>query len=119
MITNDCVRFSAARQGIAAPAVDQETYAALLNAIVDPTTGQLMEFRHLIADPTTRPTWMNAAANEFGRLMAGLPRGIKGTNTMSFIRKDEVPKDRVVTYARFCCVISGPKNRSPVGAASP
>ena len=46
---------------------------------------------------------MNAAANEFGRLMAGLPRGIKGTNTMSFIRKDEVPQGRMVTYARFCC----------------
>jgi hypothetical protein len=33
---------------------------------VDPTTGQLMEYRHLIADPNTRATWMTAAANEFG-----------------------------------------------------
>jgi hypothetical protein len=85
------------------PPVDPTTYAAMLNAIMDPTTGQLMEFRHLIADPKTIPTWMTAAANEFGRLMAGLPRDIAGTNTMSFIRKDQVPQGRMVTYAHFCC----------------
>jgi hypothetical protein len=92
----------------------------MLNAIVDPTTGQLMEYRHLIADPNTRTTWMTAAANEFGRLMAGIPRGIDGTNTMSFIRKDEVPTGRMVTYARFWpAVITGPKSLNPTGAASP
>jgi hypothetical protein len=35
--------------------------------------------------------------------MDGLSRGIEGTNTMSFIRKTQVPKDRMVTYARLCC----------------
>jgi hypothetical protein len=75
----------------------------MINAIVDPSTGQLLETRHLIADPKTRPTWMTAAANEFGRLMDGLPCGIEGTNTMSFIRKNQLPPDRMVTYARFCC----------------
>jgi hypothetical protein len=103
MVLNDCVRFSAARQGVTPPPVDQATYAVMLNTIVDPTTGQFMEYRHLIADPKTRTTWMTAAANEFGRLMAGLPHGIDGTNTMSFIRKDEVPTGRMVTYAQFCC----------------
>jgi hypothetical protein len=103
MVLNDCVRFSAARQGVTAPPVDQATYAAMLNAIVDPTTGELLEYRHLIADPKTRTTWMTAAANEFGRLMVGLPRGIAGINTMSFIRKDEAPSGCMVTYARFCC----------------
>jgi hypothetical protein len=102
MILNDCVRFSAASQGVTAPPIDSTTYAAMINAIVDPTTGQLLEFRHLIEDPKTRPTWMTAAANKFGILMTGLPRGIEGTNTMSFIRKDEVPAGRMVTYARFC-----------------
>jgi hypothetical protein len=83
IIINECIRFRAAAQGIAPPPVDPTTHAAMINAIVDPTTGQLLEFRHLIADPKTRPTWMTAAANEFGRLMYGLARGITGTNTTS------------------------------------
>jgi hypothetical protein len=103
IIVNECVHFRAATQGIAPPTVDSTTHAVMINAIVDPTTGQLLEFRRLIADPKTRPTWMTAAANEFGQLMDGLLRGIKGTNTMSFIHKTQVPKDCMVTYARFCC----------------
>jgi hypothetical protein len=51
----------------------------------------------------TRDTWLSAAANEFGRLMTGLKRGIHGTRTMHFIYKHQVPKGRKVTYARFCC----------------
>jgi hypothetical protein len=63
IIVNECIRFRAAKQGIAPVTVDPTTHAAMINAIVDPTTGQLLEFRHLIADPKTRPPWMTAAAN--------------------------------------------------------
>jgi hypothetical protein len=38
------------------------------NAVAHPTTGKLMEYRQLIADPETCETWQKSAANEFGRL---------------------------------------------------
>ena len=60
-----------------------------------------MEYRHLIADPETREVWVKSLANEFGRLMKGLKRGIQGTETMKFIQKHEVPYNKKVAYARF------------------
>ena len=43
------------------------------------------------------------SANEFGRLMKRLKRGIQGTDTMQFIQKHEVPYNKKVTYTRFVC----------------
>ena len=62
-----------------------------------------MEYRHLIADPSTREVWEKSSANEFGRIMKGLKRGIQGTDIMKFIQKHEVPYNKKVTYARFVC----------------
>ena len=62
-----------------------------------------MEYRHLIADPEAREVSEKSSANKFGRLTKGLKRGIKGTDTMKFIQKHEVPYDKKVTYARFMC----------------
>jgi len=50
--------------------------------------------------------WIKSSANEFGRLAQGLADGrVTGTNTIFFIHKDLVPKDRIkdVTYASFSC----------------
>ena len=35
--------------------------------------------------------------------MKGLKRDIKGTDTLKLIQKKEVPKGKIVTYARFVC----------------
>ena len=45
------------------------------------------------------------AANKFGRLAQGVGKRIKGTNTISFIHKHEVPRNRMkdVTYGQFVC----------------
>ncbi len=44
-------------------------------------------------------------ANEFGRLAQGVGTRIKGTNTIHFIQKNQVPQERVkdVTYGSFSC----------------
>ena len=42
-------------------------------------SGSMMEYRHLISDPSTREVWEILASNEFGRLTKGLKRGIEGT----------------------------------------
>ncbi len=45
--------------------------------------------------------WMNA--NKFGQLAQGVGGRIKGTDTIFFIHKHQVPEDRWkdVTYAKF------------------
>ena len=73
------------------------------NAVTHPVTGKAMEYRDLIRDPLTQEDWFLSAANAFGRLAQGVGNRIKGTDTIFFIRKDEVPRDRTVTYARFVC----------------
>jgi hypothetical protein len=66
-------------------------------------TGQLMEYRQLISDPTTRGAWQLSAANEFGRLAQGVGGRVKGTDTIHFIPHHEMPTDRQATYPRFVC----------------
>ncbi len=45
------------------------------------------------------------AADEFGRLAQGIGGRIKGTNTIRFIHKHEIPADRLkdLTYIKFVC----------------
>ena len=63
-----------------------------------------MEYKDLIADPSTRATWLRSAANEFGRLAQGLSDNhVEPTNTIFFIPRSKVPKDKRPTYARFGC----------------
>jgi hypothetical protein len=54
--------------------------------------------------PKHRVIWNKSSANEFERLAQGLKDGrVKGTNTIKFIRKDQIPQDRRkdVTYGSF------------------
>jgi hypothetical protein len=56
--------------------------------------------------PKYRKIWSTSSANEFGRLANGLKDGrVKPTNTIEFIRKADVPTDRMkdVTYGSFSC----------------
>ena len=80
-----------------------------INAILNPVIGNMVEYRHLIADPSTREVWEKSPANEFGRIMKGFKGGIPGTETMQFIQKHEVPYDKKVTYTRFVCDYSPQK----------
>ena len=40
-------------------------------------------------------------ANKIGRLAQGIGNRIKGTNTIKFIKKQEIPSHKTVTYARI------------------
>ena len=75
------------------------------NAVTDPTTGEQLEYRQLITNPRTKDVWLHSSANEFGRLAQGVGGRIQGTNTIHFIRHDEVPNDKTATYARFVCTL--------------
>ncbi|KAL7480170.1 hypothetical protein ACHAW6_005874 [Cyclotella cf. meneghiniana] len=77
------------------------------NAVLDEDTGDMLEYRQLLKHPKLGPLWNRSAADEFGRLAQGVGGRIKGTNTIEFIHKSEVPADRFkdVTYIRFVCTI--------------
>ena len=88
-------------------------------AVTHPVTGKQMEYRHLIRDPDFKEEWLLSGANEFGRLAQGVGGRIKGTNTIFFIHKNQVPQGRTVTYARTVCSVrpeKDEKNRTRITA---
>jgi hypothetical protein len=84
----------------------ERVYNGMLNAVTDPLTGIQMEYKDLMKDPSLRPTWIKAMANEFGRLAQGVgTRMPTGSGTIHFITPDRIPKGKFATYARIVCDI--------------
>jgi hypothetical protein len=77
--------------------------------------GELLEYRHLIANPKTRATWSHSYGNELGRLAQGMPGRATGTDTIFFIPQHMVPKERTrdVTYGLITCLIRPEKIDEP------
>ena len=70
-------------------------------AVMDADTGKLLNYKQLLRNPKYNKKWTTSSANEFGRLANGVGGRIKKpTNTIRFIRKSDIPKDRRkdVTY---------------------
>ena len=63
----------------------------------------MLNYRQLMRHPTYKKDWQLSSANEFGRLANGVGGRIKGTNTIKFIRMQDVKKGRMkdVTYGIF------------------
>jgi hypothetical protein len=71
------------------------------NAVVNPNTGKIEEWRHVKVGEESR-TWLKGAANEIGRLAQGHGT-FDGTETMHFIQRHNMPKGRQATY--LCIVV--------------
>jgi hypothetical protein len=69
--------------------------------------GELLEYWHLIANPKTRATWTHSYGNKLGRLAQGMPGQAKEMDTIFFIPRHLVPKERArdVTYRLITCLI--------------
>jgi hypothetical protein len=71
-------------------------------AVFDETSGKMLDYRQLInhPDPEIRKVWQYSVSNEFGRTMQGVGKNrpkdkrIKGTDTMRFIHKHKIPKNK-------------------------
>ena len=85
-----------------------------LAAVLNEDTGELLEYRHLIANPKYRSTWTRAYGKELGRLAQGLPGTIAGTNTLVFITKSDIPSEQPsdITYGRIVAHFR-PKKEDP------
>lgn len=84
------------------------------NSVLDGETGELLEYRHLIRRPQHKEIWGHSFGNEIGRLAQGMKDRVKGTDTMNFIHKYEVPQDRFkdVTYGRIVCDVRPQKEET-------
>ena len=92
--------------------VENEVHKAL--AVMDKATGKMFNYRQLLNHPTYRDDWTISSANEFGRLANGVGGRVKGTNTIKFIRKTDIPQNRRrdVTYGSFVCTVR-PEKKEP------
>jgi hypothetical protein len=99
---------------MAANAAHQKFPPEILNAVLDMDTGKLMEMKHLLVNPKYKEVWGKSYTTELGRLAQGIPGVSIGTDTIVFIRRDEVPIDQIkdVTYGREC-INYCPENDDP------
>lgn len=77
-------------------------------AVMDKKSGKMLNYRQLLRHPDYKKDWSLSSANEFGRLANGVGRRIKNpTNTIKFIRYEDIPKERRkdVTYGQFVCTV--------------
>jgi hypothetical protein len=81
----------------------QQDQIECIQFVHDEETGEYVKYRQLIQDPKHKEVWSKSAENEFGQLAQGVGGRIKGTNTIFFIHKSEIPQDRLkdVTYIKF------------------
>ena len=75
------------------------------NNVFDADSGKLLKYRQLLTNPRYQLVWNTSSANEFGSMAQGVGNRIKGTNTIFFVHKHQVPQERMkdVTYVKFVC----------------
>jgi len=89
-------------------------FCKMANAVIG-EGGELLEYKQLIANPKTQETWTHSYGNEIGQLAQGMPGCSTGTNTIVFIRKNQVPKEQAkdVTNGLITTLIRPEKNDEP------
>ena len=85
--------------------IENEVHQAM--AVINTESGKLLNYRQLMRDPQYKKQWSISSANEFGRLANGVGGRIKGTNTIKFVHKHNVPHKRMkdVIYGQFVCSV--------------
>ena len=81
-------------------------------SVINEETGKAEEYRHLIKEANAA-TWRKSFSNELGRLTKGVGDIMKsGTETLFFIRRDQVPEGRKVTYGRLVVLVCPQKEET-------
>jgi len=85
--------------GYKAPFSPQQAASRNYPAVLDDETGDLLEYRHLMKHSKYKDVWTKSFGTETRRLATT-------TETIFFIKKDEIPQERRgdETYARIVCV---------------
>ena len=94
--------------------IEKDVHQAL--TVMDKDSGKMFNYRQLMRQPNYKKQWSLISANEFGRLANVIGERTKiPTNTIKFIRKEDVPKDRrtYVTYGQFVYTVR-PENAEKI-----
>jgi hypothetical protein len=112
--TNTKTTFEIMPQQLSMRRLPMAWFCDMANAVIG-DNGELLEYKQLIANPKTRATWSHSYGNEIGRLAQGMPGRNTGTNTIFFIKKSQVPKERAkdVTYGLITTLIRPEKINEP------
>jgi hypothetical protein len=73
----------------------------MANSVICPDTGKSLKHSELITLFHYKIRWMISTSNEIGRLAQELKIGVKGNNTIKFIRREDVPAGCKSTYSPF------------------
>ena len=85
--------------------------------VFHPTTGHKQSLDILLKSED-KTTWFTSLTNEIGRLSQGIGKNrpvkdrIKGTNTIFFVHKTQIPCKAKITYANFICDLKPHKAES-------
>ena len=91
------------RQSVVRQVVAQHVFQTPnMNHLFNSITGQKEIMKTLLTCEMAK-TWSTALANEWGRLANGIKKRVKGTYTINFIHKSEVPIGQNCTYGNFVC----------------
>jgi len=106
--------FTVTPQKMSARRIPMTWFCEMANLVIG-ENGELLEYRHLIANHKTRLTWMHSYGNELGQLAQGMPGQNTSTNTIFFIKKNQVLQDKAkdVTYGLITTLIRPEKIDDP------
>jgi hypothetical protein len=76
----------------------------MIHTVLNKTTGNLMEMQHLLVNPKYKELWGKSYTKELSGLAHGILGVSKGTDTIVFIHRKDIPHDRKcnVTYMQAC-----------------
>ena len=90
------VGFKLTPQSTASRKFPKQFFTKMAAAVLDGDTGKLLEYRHLMKNPKYKEIGGNSFGNEIGLLVQGMHCRVlkeKATNTMFFIKQDEIPNE--------------------------
>ena len=75
----------------------------IANAVLE--GDKVLKCRQLTQHPVIGEQWRHSSANEFSRLAQGIGGRIKGTDTVKFMPRHQVPEERIkdVAHGQFVC----------------
>ncbi len=73
--------------------------------VVNDSSRELLKYGHLIKWQEVQPIWTTTLAKEVGHLAQEIPGLVKGTNTIKFIAKEDIPVEqrKDTTYTQIVC----------------
>jgi hypothetical protein len=104
--TKPTAKFTVTPQQMSMRRLPMACFCEMANSVIG-EGGELLKYKQLIANPKTQAKWTHSYRNKIGCLAQGMPGHNTSTNTINFIRKNQVPTTRAkdVTYGLITCLV--------------